>query len=304
MRKVESKMKHITDDDFAMRDTCVALGSFDGLHKGHRAVLDSLLATAKAKGLAPVLLSFDGDAAAEGPKRLTTEAEKRRLLANSGLFALVSFKACGLTYADILREVAAKALGAKAVVVGENDSNLGVLQELAGVCGYELITCGTATQDGAEITTARALDALCASDYKTLEALLGHPYFVYGRVEEGKHLGRTVGMPTANIGFAPNKQLPPDGVYGTITECDGKVYKGMANIGKRPTVDNYDYLTVENYILDFSQDIYGQYICMNVHTQIRGVAKFNSLEEVKKQVELDIQAARATLEESIKAYTA
>lgn len=294
-------MDYIAHDSVALNGTCLAIGDFDGLHRGHKAVLEKLVQVGAERSLAPVLLSFDRDEAQTGPKRLTTEAEKRLLLEKSGLEAMVSLKAEGLDVAALIR-YAVERLGAKILVVGENDSRLVQLKEGAKAYGCGLITCGVVEEDGEAITTQRAARALEACDFPILLRLLGHPYFIYGEVVYGKQLGRTVGMPTANISYAPNKNLPPDGVYGTITLFEGMPYKGMANVGRRPTVDRFDYVTVENFLLDFSRNLYGQFLRMDIHALIRGVARFKSLEELKMQVEKDIQTARSSLEQSLRDY--
>ena len=126
--------------------------------------------------------------------------------------------------------------------------------------------------------------------------MLGHPYLVMGEVMHGKALGRTVGMPTANIGYKMYKQLPAYGVYGTISDIEGKDVKGLTNIGKRPSVDSFDYATIEAFLLDFSGDLYGKIITLEVHVFIRGVVKFNGLDEVKAQVNKDTESIRAYLD--------
>jgi riboflavin kinase/FMN adenylyltransferase len=110
-------------------------------------------------------------------------------------------------------------------------------------------------------------------------------------------------MPTANIGFVPNKHLPPDGVYGAISMVDGNLYRSMANIGRRPSVDDFEYVTVENFLLDFSGNLYGHYLRMDLQEKVRGVVRFDSLEEVREQVEKDLDFVRRTLEESFFEYT-
>ncbi|MEL7608027.1 MAG: riboflavin kinase [Bacillota bacterium] len=294
-------MDYITNDGVALSGTCLAMGNFDGLHRGHRAVLDKLVGVAAERALKPVLFSFDRDEAKTGPKCLTTEAEKRLLLEKSGIEAMVSLKVDGLGAAAQVR-YAVERLGAKVLVIGENDSRLEQLKEGIKASGCDLITCGVVEEAGEAITAERAARALEACDFPALLRLLGRPYFIYGEVVYGKQLGRTVGMPTANVSYAPNKHLPPDGVYGTITLVEGTPHKGMANIGRRPTVDNFDYVTVENFLLDFSRNLYGQFLRMDIHAQIRGVMKFKDLEELKVQVEKDIQAVRFSLEQSLKDY--
>lgn len=289
-------MEHIIGNA-AMRDTCLAMGAFDGMHCGHAAVLGKLLQFAAEKGLAPALLSLEGNGQ---DKRLMTAAEQRLLLEGSGLAAMVSVEA-EMSAAELVR-CAAERLGAKVIVAGENDSRLNELREGAGIYGYELVICPVVKQDGRAVTSQWAAEALAACDFPLLRLLLGYPYFIYGEVVYGKQLGRTVGQPTANISYPPEKLLPPDGVYGTVTMVAGVPTMGLVNIGKRPTVDTFDYVTVENFLLDFSGDLYGQFLKMDVHTHIRGVMKFNSLEELKRHVDRDLQAVRASLERYMREY--
>ena len=117
-----------------------------------------------------------------------------------------------------------------------------------------------------------------------------------GKVVHGKALGRTVGMPTANIEVSNKSLLPECGVYATCIKVDGKKYLAVTNIGLRPTVDNEQQVTVEAHILDFEQDIYGQSVELEVHKFLRPIQKFNSLEEVQKQVRKDIEEAKKCLQ--------
>lgn len=118
-----------------------------------------------------------------------------------------------------------------------------------------------------------------------------------GEVVRGKQLGRTVGQPTANIDFSQSKLLPPDGSYVTVTVVDGERRVGLTNIGKRPTVDNYDYTTIENHIMDFSGNLYGKVLVVEFHRFMRGVEKFDSLEAVQAQVARDVQSIRGYIDQ-------
>ena len=122
------------------------------------------------------------------------------------------------------------------------------------------------------------------------------PIFLTGKVVHGKALGRTVGMPTANIEVADKHLLPECGVYATCILVEGKKYLAVTNIGLRPTVDQEQQVTVEAHILDFDQDIYGQFVELEVHKFLRPIRKFTSLEEVQKQVEKDIEEAKQYLQ--------
>lgn len=277
-----------------MKNTCVAFGRFDGLHAGHRATVQALVKTAAAKGLAPVLVSFDCDAKTDR-QILTTEEEKRYLLCEYPLKAIVSVPLLEVDEAFV-RDVIVGKLGAKAVVTAENHQNLALLQGTGGELGLDVIRCDVVEDDGRPIDSQRVAQALAAGQMDTVQRLLGHSHFVMGEVVTGKQLGRTVGQPTANINFSQNKLLPPDGSYVTVTVLNGERRVGLTNIGKRPTVDNFDYKTVENHIMDFSGNLYGEVLVVEFLRFIRGVEKFGSLAEVKAQIDKDVQSIRAYIE--------
>ena len=292
-------MEYIEGNEFNMQDTCVAFGHFDGIHLGHKAVLERLLKTAQ-KGMKSVLVAFELDESLlKDKKRLTTAREKKYLLNKKGPEVLISYKVEeeDMDIERFIREVLVGKLGAKVIVTGKDDQNIGVLRACAKKYGYELEECETVKVDGEAVTSERIHEALASEKLDKANELLGHPYLVIGEVMHGKALGRTVGMPTANIGYVPYKQLPANGVYGTISEIHSKTVKGLTNIGKRPSVDNFDYVTVEDFLLDFSEDIYGEVITLEVHAMIRPVKKFNSLEEVKQQVNKDIESIRSYFEQ-------
>jgi riboflavin kinase/FMN adenylyltransferase len=290
-------MKHIEKNDFSMSNTCVAFGDFDGLHLGHKAVLDKMLELSKG-GLASVLVSFDYDESLlAGKKILTTSEEKKYLLRKNGPDVLISYKVDGqnkgVSAKDFIKDVVLGKLGAKIIVAGSNNSNIKALRDCAKEYGYKLEEVSPVLADGEPVNAERIVKALADDDLKKANEMLGHPHLIMGPVEHGKALGRTVGMPTANIGFKQYKQVPADGVYGTLSDVGGKIYKGLTNLGHRPTVDNFDYVTVEEFLLDFSDDIYGQVITLEVHALIRPIRKFKDLAEVKIQVNKDIESIRS-----------
>lgn len=286
-------MEHIRDHAYTMTGTCVAFGHFAGVHAGHRAVAAKVVETACAQGLTPVIVSFDDELGTE--KVLTTEREKAFLLEDSGIAVLLSIPPRAVD-AAFLRDVLVGQLGARAIVVGADHEALGLLENNAGENAYAVIKCNVVEQDGLPVSDGRVVSALDAHQMEEAEKLLGHPFIVIGRVVPGKQLGRTVGQPTANIDFSQRKKLPVDGSYVTITVVDGVRRVGLTNIGKRPSVDSYDYTTIENHILDFSGDLYGKELVVEIRRFIRGVEKFNSLAEVQAQVAKDVQSIRAYID--------
>lgn len=294
-------MRYIIGNDFNMRNTCVAFGNFDGVHMGHRAVINKLLDTSK-QGLTSVILSFHYDEALLNEKRiLSTEEEKQYIFSKNGAEVMISYKikeeTKDVTIEHFIKEILVGKLGAKAIVVGEDNHNINILRECAKKYDYTLVECDTVLNDGEAVTSRRIAKALEDGNLKKANELLGAPYLLMGKVMHGKALGRTVGMPTANLGFSEVKQLPTFGVYGTLSEIDGKNVKGLTNIGRRPSVDSYNYVTIETFLLDYSGNLYDKTISLETHAYIRGVKKFNNLDEVKAQVNLDIESIRAYLDQ-------
>lgn len=294
-------MRYFDECDFNMKNTCVAFGNFDGVHIGHRTVINKLLEVSK-QGLTSVILSFEYDEKLlNGKKILSTEEEKRYLLNKIAPEVMISYKIDeknkDMPMECFIKDILVDKLGAKVIVAGKDDLNINVLRECEEKYGYKLIECDTVIADGEPVTSERIIKELAEGTLQKANELLGHPYLLMGMVMHGKALGRTVGMPTANLSFSNYKQLPAYGVFGTLSEIDGKNVKGLTNIGKRPSVDNYNYVTIETFLLDFSGDLYDKTIALEIYIYIRGVKKFNNLDEVKAQVNKDVESIRAYLDQ-------
>lgn len=274
-----------------MKDTVVVYGCFDGVHLGHIAVAKKAVETAKEKGLTSVVVSMPKSGAV-----LSTEEEKEYLFKGKGVQEFVSCPSDDMAEETFVKDVLVGKLGAKVIVVGETHANVDKVTEAANAAGAEVVVCEAVKADGEVITTEQVRKAFDDMDFDKIFEICGHPYIMIGEVEHGKALGRTVGMPTANLGVADEKLKPPSGVYATSVKVDDEVFKAMTNIGKRPSVDDFDYVTIEAFILDFSRDIYGKRIILGVRHFVRGVKKFDNLEQVQQQVQKDILKVREVLE--------
>lgn len=277
-----------------LQDTAVAFGCFDGMHKGHIAVLNELVKLGEEKKLTPVLVTFEKDGLV-----LTTEEEKALFAERAGVHTMVTLPAAPTDAEAFLNDELIGRLGAKALVIGEGKTVAGIdsaaLKAAAEAKGLTVHVVPTVCDDGTPITTELLNTTFEACDFEKYTALCGHPYIMLGKVEHGKALGRTVGMPTANLGVGPQKRKPIDGVYATISKFPDDEFMGLTNIGKRPSVDNEDRVTIETNIFDFARNVYGVPTCLEVHFHIRGVVKFNSLKEVQEQVQKDTQNSRDKL---------
>lgn len=290
-------MKHLYQIE-KTDNACVAFGRFDGMHKGHRSLVQTLVREAKKRGLPSVLVSF---VPSEGTFVYTTEEEKALLLKNCGLDVLISCNEKEVSDPAAL----IKKTGASCIVCGkcaedereqcEPQNAQPAIRKAAQELGIPIVMCEEVCENGEAISMPMLDAAFERGDFDAFSRLCGRPYMMIGEVLHGKGLGRTVGMPTANLGLAPNKKKPPEGVYATLTRIDGEVFKGLTNIGRRPSVDNDTKISTETLLLDFSRDIYGKKIELYVCAFIRNVAKFAGLAEVQKQVQKDIVAARTVL---------
>lgn len=288
-------MKHIQNEPFGFQSTCVAFGYFDGVHLGHRAIADKVVSIAKEKGYTPVLVSFNQD---NGQSMImTTEKEKAYLLQNTGLEAMVSIAPATVDEAFIKTMLVEK-LNAKIVVIEPQHPAGELLHQASSQLGFSVIECSLAAEYDQALITQKLSDLIASCKMEEAAQLMGHPYIILGPVGKGKQLGRTVGLPTANIEFAQNKLLPPSGSYAatTIRVNDGIRRVGLVNIGRRPTVDDFEYVTVENHLFDFAENLYGEELVLEVHRFIRGVDVFNSLEDMKTQVDKDILSIRQYLD--------
>ena len=296
-------MKHVTDLYNAVpAPSCVAFGYFDGLHIGHRALIQKLCSFA---GQTPVLLSF----AQEDQPVIYTESEKEYLLKNSGVEVMISVKASEILQMDaetFARDILAGRLDAKTVVVGEGLSfgsdkcSVETLVALGEKYGFAVETVPAVFYEGEPVTSDAIKKAITDMDFAKMREMLGAAYLMQGTVVHGKAAGRKFGMPTANLGVAPNKLFPPHGVYATLSHIEGECYRGMTNIGLRPSDDDIPIATVETFLLNFSRDIYGKHIDLEVFQYIRGVKKFaGGLAEVRKQIDKDIEQVREYMDEAM-----
>lgn len=287
-----------------MQDTCVAFGSFDGVHKGHIAVAEALVNESQKRACKSVILSCVDEEENVANKVMTTEEEKAYFLKKSGLDVLISYstKKASLDAETFIHEIIIGTLGAKAIIVGEENKNLELLTKICGREQVDLVIVEAVKYNGENVTGNLVRKAFMECRFEDVTGMCEHTYVMIGKVEHGKALGRTVGMPTANLGVAKEKLMPPSGVYATVTDVEGEVFKGLTNIGTRPSVDSMSYITIETFLLDFSKDIYDKKLVMEVHLYIRGVQKFDSLDKVQEQVQKDLTQVKEYLDSTSLTY--
>lgn len=285
----------------------VALGNFDGFHKGHQAVVGRAVERARTEGRPALVATFDPHPVRyfrpdTPPFRLTSLNQRERLFAEAGADAMIVFPfnaaLASLTAEDFVVE---RLAGVAGVVTGEDftfgkgrGGNVGVLAELGNRHGF-VAEAVAPVDDGIEaVSSSRIRDALQAGDCETATRLLTRPFAVEGVVQHGDKNGRKLGFPTANIDMGTYLR-PRYGIYAVKGRLpDGRVLDGAANLGIRPTFDPPKEL-LEPHFFDFSGDLYGLMIEIEFHAFIRGEAKFDSLDALVKQMGHDCEAARALL---------
>jgi len=288
-------MEIIKGLDFKIKNSAVSLGKFDGFHRGHRLLLDRIL---EHPELHATVFTFDG--ILKG-KQIYLEEEKRSLLERLGVEREVLFpfseETRSMTPETFIREMLVERMDAKLICVGEDfhfgkerRGDVGMLSEYAPLYGYELCVFPKIKEDGEVISSTRIRRELAQGRIEKANRLLGDPYFVRGEVVHGNALGRTIGMPTANLLPGEQKLLPVYGVYATRVEVEGKTYGGVTNVGVKPTI-GADRANVETTLLDFEGNLYGKQMTVYFLDFLRPEQRFDSLDELKAQILRDKEKA-------------
>ncbi|MGD9664012.1 MAG: bifunctional riboflavin kinase/FAD synthetase [Novosphingobium sp.] len=294
-----------------LRGAIVALGNFDGFHLGHQAVVGAAVEQARNEGRPCIVATFDPHPMRHfhpdtPPFRLTTLDQREELFCASGADAMLVFhfdgELAGVTAEDFVSALMCDHIGAAGIVTGEDFSfgkgrsgNAAMLATLSASHGFSTRAVPPVALGGAPVSSSRIRDALQAGDCETATALMTRPYAVRSTVQHGDKRGRTIGYPTANLSMGAYLR-PRFGIYAVTGRVlsTGQVLKGAANIGIRPTFDPPVEL-LEPFFFDFSGDLYDQEIEIAFHHFLRPEAKFDSLEDLTKQMDKDCEEARAIL---------
>src|SRR5688572_26558545 len=297
----------ITDE---MRGAIIALGNFDGFHKGHQAVVQAAIDWAKSENRPVIVATFDPHPVRHfrpdtPPFRLTTLDQRERLFAHAGADAMLVFRfgaeLAGTTAEEFIAELLAKRFGAAGVVTGEDftfgkgrGGNIEVLRKLGGQHGIEAETVAPVMLDEVRISSGLVREALQAGDPGTATRMLSRPFAVQGEVIHGDKRGRALGWPTANLELH-NYLRPKYGIYAVRVHLDDdSEHAGVASLGVRPTFDPPREL-LEAVLFDFDGDLYGRTIEVALHAFLRPEMKFDSAEALKAQMDEDAKEARRLL---------
>lgn len=292
----------------AQRGCVATIGNFDGVHRGHQAVLAQVRAQAARLGLPAVLITFEPlprefFTPHEAPPRLTRLREKLQVMRDYGIERTVCLRfdrrLAGLDPAAFIREILVDGLDVKYLVVGDDfrfgEHRAGTFAMLAAAgaeYGFEVASMHTYRIGGERVSSTRVRDALAHGDLLTASLLLGRDYAMSGRVAHGDKRGRTIGFPTANV-YLHRASSPVAGVFAVeVTGLAEAPVQGVANVGSRPTVDGTRSL-LEVHLFDFSADIYGRYVQVSFLKKLREERRFDSFDALRGQILRDAERARA-----------
>lgn len=285
--------------------SAVALGKFDGIHLGHRRLLDRVLEQ-KKQGLRTVVFTFDTSAASffgGEEKELTTREEKRDAFSRLGIDVLIEFPLNRETAATEPEEFVSHYLAAQmqtSYLCAGPDISFGkggagdyaLLADYAKTYGYRVELIDKVRVDGEEVSSTRVRQAVRAGEMEKAAAMMGAPYRVSGKVAHGRQLGRKLGMPTANLIPDERKLLPPNGVYYSRARLGEKIYRGISNVGYKPTVSEEKILGVETYLYDFTGEVYDRDMDVELLAFRREERTFENVEALRRQIEADVEAGR------------
>jgi riboflavin kinase/FMN adenylyltransferase len=283
------------------------IGNFDGLHLGHRAIVDRVLQRGRESGRATLLITFDPHplrilAPDRAPQMITTRRQKLALLEATGIeFVLIlpfTAELAAVTAAEFVSGHLARGLGVREVYVGGNfnfgrgrEGDPALLKTLCAELGIRAETVGEVRCLGSPVSSSRIRRAVLAGEVELARELLGRPYAVEGTVVHGDSRGAALGFPTANLA-AHNELIPQDGVYVTEAAVEGRVLPAVTNIGGRPTFAGSSY-AVETHVLDAPGDLYDRPMEVRFHARLRKELRFASAQALVEQVRRDVERARA-----------
>ncbi len=297
----------LRDAGTAGKPSALTIGVFDGVHRGHQHLIHLLIENARREKLATVAVTFHPH-----PRTvlnpgsmlpyLTSLEERVELLRRLGLDAVLVLtftrelaRLSARDFLSLLREE----LDMRLLVVGPDfalgrgrEGNVDVLRSFGDTMGFHVEVAGVLTNEGEKIGSTATREALAAGNMEQVAGLLGRVFSLKGLVVEGAHRGRAIGYPTANIDLPADRAIPAFGIYVTRAHVHGKVYLACTSVGVRPTFEDNALPTVETYILDFGDDIYGEILQVDFLRRLREERKFASVPELIEAIKDDVQQTR------------
>jgi riboflavin kinase/FMN adenylyltransferase len=292
----------------AHRDCVATIGNFDGVHLGHRAVLDALTARARAAGLPSLVITFEPQPLEffrpdQAPARLTRLREKLEAIDSCGVdrVLLIRFdtRFANVDAQDFVRQTLVEKLAIRHLYVGDDfrfgkkrAGDFGLLRAMGGEHGFGVESLATVAEQGCRVSSTRIREALQQGDLAHAERCLGRRYRICGRVAHGHKRGRTIGFPTMNVALL-RRSTPLRGVFAVqVLGLADEPMPGVANIGNRPTLKGDDRFLLEIHLFDFAGEVYGRHVEVDFVEHIREERKFESFDALREQIGRDAERAR------------
>jgi len=299
----------------SLSDSLVTIGTFDGVHLGHQAILQDMVHVSRKAEIPSVVVTFFPHPALvlgkrKGPHYLSTPEERAALIAAQGVDYVITLpfgKELADVSADAFLEMLQEHLQFRALWAGKNfafgrnrEGTVAYLQAAQQQVGFELNLIPPRFTAGEIVSSSRVRQAVREGNVSCAAECLGRFYGISGKVVHGSSRGRQIGFPTANLDFWKERLIPHAGVYACFVEFESKEYPAVVNIGLRPTFESENSTVhVEAHLLDFDKDLYGKGIKIDFVDQIRSERKFLSVEELSKQIRKDVEQAREILAEAV-----
>ncbi len=293
-------MKIVNFGDNSTEKIVLLLGYFDGVHKGHLSLFEKAKSACESLGAKLAVFTFDDNFSevVKEDKCIFTLSERLQIFEKCGAEIVILAKSepdvLGLSKMDFLDKLS-KNCNLQAVVCGEDYSfgrkGEGGSFDLAFYslnCGIKCFIMPKVMHGDCKISSTLIKENLEKGKMEEVTELLGYDYFTQGEVIHGVHIGDKMGFPTLNIEFPSCKKMLRCGVYQTWTEIDGKIYNSITNFGTQPTFDRYNFV-IETHVLNFSDDVYGKTVRVHFRKFVRGLIKFNSIEDLKMQIKEDLK---------------
>lgn len=293
-----------------LENTWLTVGVFDGVHRGHRQVISKLTAGAHANGALAVVLTFDPHPAKVfgrgGIKLLTLPGERAKLLGELGVDTVITHpfdrNVADITAFDFMKQLKDQ-LGVMHMVLGydstlgkDREGNAARLAEIGLELGYTVETVAALGDESGVISSTEIRKLVTLGNVSEAARLLSHPYRLQGLVSYGDQRGRTIGFPTANLNYAHEKVVPASGIYACWANVRGERHQAAVNIGTNPTfTPDKQTLSVEAYLLDFSEDIYDETVTLEFIQRLRNELKYDTVEALIEQIRKDVEQTRQIL---------
>ncbi len=299
--------------DVSLQNAWLTIGVFDGVHRGHQAVLSQLAAGAHANGAPAVLLTFDPHPAVvlagRDLKLLTTPEERAALVSALGVDAVVTHpfdRVLAETSARDFMSALAERLGLRRLLIGydfalgrNREGNAGRLAELGRELGYEVQIIEAVGDESGVISSTEIRKLVSLGSVEAAASLIGRPYALSGTVVHGDGRGRRINIPTANVQYPESKLLPANGIYACRARLGADLYAAATNVGVNPTfTPEKRTVNVEAHLLDFDRDLYGETLTLEFIARLRDELKFDSVEALLKQIHADIEQTRQIVQVS------